>query len=369
MAKGQHLYESIKEGIRERIQRGDCAPGSKLPSERQLAREIGVTPTTVNKALAQLAAEKWVERGPGRGTTVLGIPSETSGPDRPDAPVHHFIVIVVPKVDGHFVQYLRGAKDAVGSAGISLVIEEVPNGDMEGLFARVDKYVRMRSLAGLIINGGDIPPLIGARYDGLPPAPMVVLDHYDASQPFTYVLSDNEQGGHMCTRHLLSLGHRRIAYFPYNWPTVPNKLHQAGYERAMAEHGCSVDPQLQLQTATYVTQDASVAAVVEGARRKEFTGIVTWNPYLCLRALIALRGEGIRVPEDVSIVASADLEFCKLDGVSLSTWDQPLYEMGFRAARVLVSRLGEGHRIQQAPEKLLIPGSFIQRQSTGAPAL
>ena len=69
-AKPVPLYHQVKESLRERIEAGEWPPGSRIPTEKELAAEYGVSQITVRQALARLATEGLVERCQGRGTFV-----------------------------------------------------------------------------------------------------------------------------------------------------------------------------------------------------------------------------------------------------------------------------------------------------------
>jgi LacI family transcriptional regulator len=137
---------------------------------------------------------------------------------------------------------------------------------------------------------------------------------------------DNEGGSYAATSHLLSRGHRRILSLggPERHSTTVRRLE--GYRKALTTYGMELDPALERYQAW--SRDTGYAAMrdILAAGTPDFTGILAYNDQVALGAIQALRGAGLRVPEDVSIVGYDDARFSAAMG--LTTVNIPAAELG-----------------------------------------
>jgi LacI family transcriptional regulator len=176
--------------------------------------------------------------------------------------------------------------------------------------------------------------------------------------PGDVVAIDNEGGAAAITRHLLGLGHRRIAYItgPAGRTTTTARL--AGFRTAMAEAG--VEPDL------IVPGDFSRQGGLEAVQRliaadREFTAVLAANDLAAAGAANALRTAGRRVPDDVSLAGYDDLPTAVDVWPNLTTVHIPLEEIG-RMAVELAFGPGDTQTVVTVPTALVI------RESTTAPA-
>ncbi|MFI1940779.1 LacI family DNA-binding transcriptional regulator [Streptomyces purpureus] len=148
---------------------------------------------------------------------------------------------------------------------------------------------------------------------------------------------DNRGGARRLTEHLLALGHRRIGYIagPADRTTTRHRL--KGHREAMAAAGLAGDAEGQERATLHGPYDRRCGydAALELLRRDpELTAIVAANDTIALGACAALRDQGLRVPDDVSVAGFDDLPF-SVDAVpGLTTVRLPLYEAGARAGRL-----------------------------------
>lgn len=149
---------------------------------------------------------------------------------------------------------------------------------------------------------------------------------------------DNRSGGRRLTEHLLTLGHRRIGYVagPLERTTTRHRLE--GHREALAAAGAGDAggaDQDELTVHGPYTRRSGYEATLELLRRApDLTAIVAANDTVALGASAALRDQGLRIPEDISVAGFDDLPF-SVDAVpALTTVRLPLYEAGARAGRL-----------------------------------
>lgn len=178
--------------------------------------------------------------------------------------------------------------------------------------------------------------------------------------PGDVVAIDNEGGSAAITRHLLELGHRRIAYItgPDGRTTTTSRL--AGFRSALADAG--VEPVEDLVVHGDFSRQAGREAVDRLlADGREFTAVLAANDLVAAGAAQALRAAGRRVPDDVSLAGYDDLPTAVDVWPNLTTVHVPLEEVGRKAVE-LAFGAGDG------PAEVTVATTLVIRESTAAPA-
>ncbi len=151
---------------------------------------------------------------------------------------------------------------------------------------------------------------------------------------------DDVEVGRKATQHLVDLGHRRIGFaggdpgHHLGFPVAPDR--RQGYEQVLREAGVAPDPGLVV-SATFVAE-AGVSAYAEFKRRGPLpTAVFAVSDEIAMGVAHAAREDGMRVPEDLSVVGVDDHDMSWLFG--LTTVAQPVREQGRIAATSLLERL------------------------------
>jgi LacI family transcriptional regulator len=165
-------------------------------------------------------------------------------------------------------------------------------------------------------------------------------------------------------RHLLGLGHHRIAAItgPSGWMATEDR--RRGYHGALAAAGILPDPELEVE-ANFEIDGGRDAAGRLFALGDPPTAIFAFNDNLAIGAIQAARARGLRVPEDVSVIGFDDVEHATIVTPALTTVRQPLAEMG-RTAVSLLNRLIEGKHFETLHVELAT--RLVVRDSTSPPA-
>jgi len=145
-------------------------------------------------------------------------------------------------------------------------------------------------------------------------------------------------GAAAATRHLLSLGHERIAHLagPAGHQHATDR--RDGYTRALVEAGRKVDPDLIVE-GTFDERSGLEGTQALLARGTKLTAIFAANDPMACGALLALYRRGIRVPQDVSLVGFDDQPYSAYATPPLTTVRQPTLEMGAAAVKMLMAAL------------------------------
>jgi LacI family transcriptional regulator len=188
--------------------------------------------------------------------------------------------------------------------------------------------------------------------------PVVEVDRRLAPNTCDAVVIDNERGACDAVKHLLDLGHERIALLVArtDWTTDAGRL--AGYRSALSEAGLKVDRNLILEIETH---EIEAATRIDALLRTERpTAIFAANNVLAEQAWRVLRRRDLDIPGDVSLVAFDDVPWMEMVQPPITAVRQPAYEMGRRAALLLLRRLDDptcGRTVEVLQPELVVRGS------------
>jgi LacI family transcriptional regulator len=273
-----------------------------------------------------------------------------------------FVGVLVPLVyPAYFSSILAGAVEALSEQDLRVVLS--PTGhEHEREVSLIDRLMHGLTDGALIVlpeeSSEELARLLDHSFRFVVVDPLLPLDERIPS-----VSAAHGSGAHQAMRHLLMLGHRRIAAItgPRGCVAVEDRLR--GYHGALAAAGILADGDFVAES------DFEIRGGLEAARylldrAKRPTAIFAFNDNLAIGALQAARERGLRVPEDLSVVGFDDVEHATIVTPALTTVRQPLAEMG-RTAVSLLMRLLEGQRFETVHVEL--GTRLVVRDSTAPP--
>ena len=183
------------------------------------------------------------------------------------------------------------------------------------------------------------------------------------------VVLDEQRGAELAVEHLLSLGHRRIAYLSSE--LVEQSTDNArldGYERSLRRAGVDADPALvaRLGHPAYLRSDVSLRTTIRDLLRLEepVTAVFASNDLLAVDVLETVEELGLSVPRDVSVVGFDDIQVAGLARISLTTVAQPCEDLARIGIELLLERI-EG--ADSPPRQRLLAPTLIVRGSAAPP--
>jgi LacI family transcriptional regulator, galactose operon repressor len=256
------------------------------------------------------------------------------------------------------VERLRGVVTALEGSPYDLALFDVESADRQrrafDLLGRGDRADGLL-VVSLVPPAEELGRLAAANL------PTIIVDA--PHETLTTVVVDDVAGGEQATRHLIELGHSKIAFIG-DKPPDPFRFHSSrdrtlGYERALENAGIAVRPEY-IRAGTHNRHVARSIAIELLKLPDRPTAIFAASDTQALGALEAARVLGIDVPRDLSVVGFDDIEVAAY--VGLTTVRQPLLESGRRGAELLLQAL-DGPPAR--PLRELLPLELIVRGTTG----
>ncbi len=281
-----------------------------------------------------------------------------------------------------------GVVATVVGEDINLYFLELLSGILSAAVER-GQSTKVFSLADWKQDAGRIPGFCDGRVDGIiliaPSLPDDVALALPAHTPFVAIHCDrplagipnigidDEGAAYRITSDLLTRGHRRILHFSGDADIASAAQRLKGYRRALADAGIPWDPSLVLPGGYYIGSGReSMLRVL-----REFPGQAMPSAVFCASDAIAygtmevLAEQGVRVPDQISVVGFDDVLLARTTRPPLTTVRQPFRAMGRRAVEILLARIahGDDHTADAEEDSRaeLFPVEIVERESVGPP--
>ncbi len=263
-----------------------------------------------------------------------------------------------------FVQVLQGVQDRASEFGFDLILYGINKTEQAEFYLK--KSLMRGHVDGVMFFSMNFPESYVQRFHQME-LPLVLVDTIHPE--FDSISVENREGALLATRHLVGLGHRKIAMINASLHTQPAQDRLAGYRTALEEAGIPYAEERVFSSSIGrndgFNREAGRASMRELLRatgnRRDITAAFITSDVQAFGAIEVARESGMRVPEDVAIVSFDDIELAQL--ARLTTMRQPMHAMGELAVDRLMARI----RTPNGPATLtsFMP-ELIIRESCGA---
>jgi len=329
------------------------------PRIKDIARAVGVSPATVSRALAGggLVAEPTLTRIRNAASELGYRPNVRARSLRTQRSMA--VLVVVRDVGNPFyLEVFKGVEAVAREAGYSVLMGNTgddPDRESEYFDMLGDGHAD-----GMILMTGRLP---AARRDD-PSAPVVLALEMVEGADHPRVLIDNVAAAETATRHLIDLGHRRIAHIAGPLPEWMSTRRAEGWRRALAAAG--IEPGegwLQVGDFRHPSGLAAMRALL--ALPEPPTAIFAANDEMAYGAIREARRRGLRIPQDLSVVGFDDLYLSATFSPPLTTVSQPRLEIGRQAMALLLDALSG---LPPPARRIELPVELVVRDTTAPPA-
>jgi LacI family transcriptional regulator len=334
-----------------------------MPTIQDVAKRAGVAPITVSRVINNAdyirpATRKKVEDaiaelGYVPNHMARGLRLRQSGT---------IGLVLTDIINPFFTILARGVEDAASAEGFSIFLCNTDESE-EKQMAYL-KVLLQKQVDGIL--------LVPARSTLRPlevitknKTELVILDRRVPSSNVDIIRCESVSSSERLVSHLIALGHTRIAILtgPQGVSTAEDRVE--GYKRALQAGGIDLDSSLiyhgrfSLISGYQMARDAMNRAPTP-------TALFATNNFIAVGAFNALKDLGLRIPDDISMVTYDDLPGALTINPFFTAMSQPSYEMGNRAAKLLLARLrGERTKLY---EEIILPTDLIVRSSSAPPS-
>lgn len=310
---------------------------SILISINDIARALGISPSTVSRALkdhpdistetkklVKEYAEKVNYRPNALALSLKTHRSNTLGLIIPEI-VHHFFSSVISGIEE--VAYAKGYRLIICQSNenyerevmnTQLLLDNRVDGILISMSKNTYKYGHFRDLIDCGI-------------------PIVFLDRVCSEVETDRVVTDDFEGAMLATNHLIERGSRKILHLASPQHLQIGKLRTEGYRKALADHGLEQNDDLILQCDTRNELYELKNRFLEIAQHID--GIFAVNDFTAIAAIQLLQESNYKIPEDIAVTGFGNDPIASIVNPSLTTVDQSGFEMGRQAVEILIKRL------------------------------
>lgn len=343
-------FGAVLDALRERV--AQSAQGDGLGSEVGIAKECGVSRMTARKAVNALIAEGLVERRAGVGIFVRG----------KDVVTRRFAFVAGNLLWDAAVQMASSARKVMQESGAELVLRD-SHGE-EGAY-----LAELAALPASGLDGAIVVSMHGERSDeairqlASTGFPVAVIDQAFRDEPIVSVASDNQAGGAVAARALISAGHSEIGFIG-DLDTDTVRIRWEGFRAAAIGGGLKVPSVYKIRgVGRLASWETSVSGLVKRilALKRPPTAFFCSCDAVARFAMRTIAASGLSVPGDISLVGFDDDPIAEWTSPALTTIRQDFYAMGHEAAKRLLA-FGS---LAQSDRCCTIPVSLVERGSVG----
>ncbi len=271
------------------------------------------------------------------------------------------LALIIPDIsNSFFTQIVHGAEEVARRYNYTLFL-----GNSDSSLEIQEHYLKKmlgHQIDGLLIvpmGNGSKKTLEHVQKKGVP---VVLIDAKVPGLKADQVAGDNLKGGFELTRHLIGLGHKRIALVSGQQDISTIIERQKGYKQALRDY------QFPFNAKYLLTTDFSREQGYEAAKKllklpRPPTALVVLSNLLAVGVLGALREVNLRIPEDMALVCCEDIELASALYPFLTVMAQPAKEFGRIGAEFLLERIANPERALQIVQ---LPPSLLVRMSCGS---
>lgn len=266
------------------------------------------------------------------------------------------IGVIVPEIsEGYAALVLSGIEDHLLQEGYFYFV--VSHRHRKDLIEEYPRLLQQRAVEGLVLVDTACQAGIGV--------PVVAVSGHKHIRGVTNISLNHSRAARLALDHLVSLGHRRVAFIKGQSFSSDTEVRWKSVCDAAQEVGITVEAGLTVQLESESPTPQPGYDVVSKLLRtaSPFTALFAFNDISALGAIRALRETGKRVPQDVSVIGFDDIQSAAYQNPGLTTIRQPLREMGMTAAETLVQRIG-APKNSEYPTNIVVEPELIVRGST-----
>jgi GntR family transcriptional regulator, arabinose operon transcriptional repressor len=327
-------YQQLKSYIIEMIESQELKAGDRISSENELAARFEISRSTVRQAVGELVSEGFIIKKQGQGTFVNKMQKLIYGRART-------IGVITTYLDDYiFPAIIRGIDGVLSQNGYNIMLGCTNNlHEKERLCL---ENLRQQNIVALVaettksaLPNPNLDLYREYRDSGIP----ILFIHgcYKDSE-LSYIVEDDVEAGYIATKHLIDAGHSAIGGV-FKIDDVQGHLRYSGFQKALLEVGLKLTDS---RIMWFDTDDMNNKHINEKINQyinnimSDCTAIVCYNDQIAVETLNFIRGNGLSVPGDLSVVSFDDSQLAVASEIKLTTVAHPKERLGEEAAKAII---------------------------------
>ena len=274
---------------------------------------------------------------------------------------HTVGVVVTTITDPWVAEVVQGIEDAAHENSYSVILASSasePQREMDAV-----EMLRSKRVDGLIVTSSRVGALYLEYLERIDVPIVLVNNHNEQSGRYTFSISvDNHDGGYLATRHLIEVGHRRIAYITGPEDHSDDAERLKGYRTALEENAIRFDTNLVVSGNGRLDGGEQALQALTSLDAPP-SAAFCYNDMTAIGLISAAWREGIAVPGDLAVVGFDDIPLASRLRPSLTTIAQPKRDMGRQAMQMVLALLRAEPSAKPLSD-ILVQGELIVRESS-----
>jgi DNA-binding LacI/PurR family transcriptional regulator len=272
-------------------------------------------------------------------------------------------VVVTTIADPFIATVVQGIEATAQDHGYTVILcnsGAVPEREISAV-----EMLRSKRVDGVIVTSSRIGALYLEHLERIGVPIVLINNHNEESGRYTFTVSvDNQHGGRLATKHLIDLGHRRIAYVTAPADHSSDLDRMTGYQQALSEAEMEPDPALIIPGNGRADGGERAFETLRALDALP-TAVFCYNDMTAIGLMTAARREGLSVPQDLAVVGFDDIPFATYFYPPLTTIAQPKIEMGQLAMKMALSLMPLGDEaVEEELSNVVVKGKLVVRAST-----
>ena len=332
---------------------------------KQIAEKLGISITTVSKALKDYPDVSEKTRKLVRETASMLNYKPNAFAVNLRTKESKTIGLIIPEIVHHFFSsVIKGIISQAEKKGF-LVITLQSNESYELEKKQIDLLLSKR-VDGILISlaneTGDFKHLTQVLDEEIP---LVMFDKIAKVVKCSKVIIDDRKAAYKATQHLVNIGCKRIAHF--RGPLLPqNSIDRfLGYKQALVDNNLTYDPSLVYLLNDMSFEEGQLFTKQMLKDHKDVDGIFINTDLVAIGAITEFNKQGIKIPEQINIIGFSNWFMASVVSPSLTTINQPGFEMGKKAFKILFKEIKDKKKTKIVKYKdVVLETNLIVREST-----
>ena len=271
-----------------------------------------------------------------------------------------FAFIVTDISNFTFSTIAKALSDVLDVHGYSLILYNVGKDNIE---SKLEHFFSARSVDGAFVAIAEEDNKRINRFLNNLDIPILIFDRQIDCNTSDFVFSDYYNGVRKATEHLISLGHKNIAFITGSMNIYPSREGFRGYKDALKLNDLQVNESF-IKTGDFTIDFGieSTENLIPRINQKEITALITGGNPILVGTLRTFQKHDILINKDISIISFEDSEISQI--MSITVIRRPLHDIGTKMAYSLINRVLKNNKENSEPSSLVLPTDLVIRSST-----